>query len=334
MAKNQLALKRYRVILKKLSRPGKHSSKEIHQSCINSGIEVAYRTTQKDLEDLRDDKTIFGKELNILEDKRERKWYCTEIPKSIFSSIELEEGEVDALLFYARIINQYSDYPIFKQISVAIKKVFESSNISSSIRDLFELETLLETEKHHSLKGIELITDVLDALHHHKILIIEYQKFDHFEIKTHKIKPIMLKEDKQMWYIVGENSIHFNLMTLALDRIVSLAVSEENFDSIEFDSEDHFKYSFGITVMDEKPTDVVISFNPFQGNYLRTLPIHPTQKILIDNKDEFRIQIRVKPSFEFYSKILSYGELAKIVSPENIAKKIQDSFVKAVSNYK
>ena len=69
MPKNQEALKRYRVILRVLSRIGKHSSKNIHNACVNSGIDVAYRTTQKDLADLRDDPSIFGKDLGIIEDK-------------------------------------------------------------------------------------------------------------------------------------------------------------------------------------------------------------------------------------------------------------------------
>ena len=333
MPKNQQALKRYRVILRVLSRSGKHASKDIHQACVNSGIKVAYRTVQKDLEDLRDDPSIFGKDLGIKEDKQAKKWFCSEIPREIFSFLELEDGEVDALLFYTKTINQYSDYPIFKEISQAMKKVFESSNIPANVRDLFETETWIETEKHQLIKGIELITDILDAIHKRNILIIEYQKFDRDIIKIHEIKPIILKEDKQMWYIVGKTTKHDSFITLALDRIQSLKVANKNFNAIEFDSEKHFKYSFGITVTDEKPTEVIISFNPYQGNYLRTLPIHSTQKILLDNEKEFRIQIKVKPSYEFYSKIRSYGDQAIVISPKNIVKNIRDSFNLAVNKY-
>jgi len=334
MADNQKALKRYRVILKVLSRSGKHSSKQIHIACKNTGIECALRTIQKDLQDLRDDDSIFDQNLNIHEDKKSKKWYSDGIPKGIFNAIELEDGEATALLFYAKTMNQYRDYPIFKEMSVAIRKVIDSSNVSDELKELFEKDSLLETEKHEPINGIELITDILHAINSRNTLIIEYQKFDGDKIKTHEYNPVLLKEDKQIWYIIGENTKYGSFMTLALDRIKSLTVSEKTFDAIEFNSDQYFKHSFGVTISNEEPVNVIISFTPFQGNYLRTLPIHSTQKILVDDENEFKIQITVIPSYEFYSKIRSYGEQAKIISPSNIADIIQKSFSKAITSYK
>ena len=148
MPKTTQALRRYRIILKILSRTGKYSSKDLHQSCINSGLDVSYRTIQKDLEDLRDDNSIFGRDLGIIYDNKTKKWYSDNIPKGIYVALELEDGEVDALIFYTKTLHQYSNYSIFKEITDAIKKVFESSNISKQAQDLFEYETWIETEKH------------------------------------------------------------------------------------------------------------------------------------------------------------------------------------------
>ncbi len=334
MAKNQNALKRYGAILKVLSRSGQHSSKQIHIACKNSGIKCSYRTIQKDLEDLRDDETIFGQSLNIHNDEKTKKWFSEGVPKAIFRAIELEDGEATALLFYAKTMNQYRDYPVFNKMSNAIRKVLESSNVSDEVKELFEKKSLLETEKHEPINGIELITDILHAINSRNTLTIEYQKFDGDKIKTHEYNPILLKEDKQMWYIIGKNLKKNGFITLALDRIKSLAVSDKIFDVIEFNSDEYFKYSFGVTISDAEPVDVVISFVPFQGNYLRTLPIHSTQKILVDDENEFIIQITVIPSYEFYSKIKSYGEQAKIISPANIADIIQKSFSEAITSYK
>lgn len=332
MADNQNALKRYRVILKVLSRSGKHSSKQIHIACKNTGIKCALRTIQKDLQDLRDDESIFGQNLNIHEDKKTKKWYSDGVPKGIFNAIELEDGEATALLFYAKTMNQYRDYPVFKEMSVAIRKVIDSSNASDEVKELFEKDSLLETEKHEPINGIELITDILKAINTRNVLIIEYQKFDG-KLKTYEFKPVLLKEDKQMWYIVGVNVGSVDIRTLALDRVKSLIVNNKTFNSIEFNSEEYFKYSFGITVSVKEPIDVIISFNTDQGNYLRALPIHPTQLILVDDETEFKIQITVIPSYEFYSKIRSYGEQAKIISPAYVSDIIKGSFSDAITNY-
>lgn len=333
MAYNQRALKRYLVILKILSRGSKHSSKNIHQACLNSGISVAYRTTQKDLEDLRDDDTIFGKNLGIIKDDKEKKWYSTGIPKEIFSALELKEGEVDALLFYTKIINQYKDYPIFKDISQAMKKVIDGSNISNDRKELFNLENLIEPEKHPPISGIEFIIDLSKAISKRNIIEIEYSRFGN-DSKAHRVKPILLKEDKLMWYLIAINIKYDSLITFALDRVISVLITDKNFKNIEFNSSEYFKYSFGITVSDKDPIEVIISFEPEQGYYLKTLPIHSTQKIIKETEDQLIIKVLVKPSYEFFSKIYSYGSTATIISPNEIKNIFIANLNKAMAQYK
>ncbi|OYU79258.1 MAG: hypothetical protein CFE23_14820 [Flavobacterium sp. BFFFF1] len=332
MANNQKALKRYLIILKILSRTGMHSSKDIHTTCVNSGIEVGYRTIQKDLEDLRDDESIFGKNLGIFKDDKEKKWYSTGIPKEIFSTLELKDGEVDALLFYFKTINQYSEYPIFKDLSKAMKKVIDGSNISKDRKELFDIENLLESEKHPPISGIEFIVDLLNAISKRKIVELEYQRFGK-PAKTHIIKPILLKEDKLMWYLIGINIKYDSIITFGLDRINYVLLKDEEFEKIEFNSSEYFKHSFGITVSDEDPIEVIISFDVEQGDYLKTLPIHPTQQIIKETKKQLTIKVIVKPSYEFYSKIYSYCCNAKVISPPGIREIFKASFIKANSNY-
>jgi predicted DNA-binding transcriptional regulator YafY len=332
MARNQNAIPRYKTILRVLRRRGKYSSKDIHHACVSSGIEVEYRTIQKDLQDLKDDPTIFDRELNIEYDTRARKWFSDGIPKEIFTLLELEDGEVTALLFYAKTMSQYSDYPFFKEMSEAIRKVLDSANITENLKQLFEAKTLLETEKHLPIEGVELIPDILQAIYHRKEITIDYKKHDD-ELKTHTIRPILLKEDKKLWYIIGVKPNHNSKTTFALDRVTSIELTDNEFEPIEFNSEDYFKYSFGITVPDVNPVKVILSFDPQQGNYIRTLPIHSTQEILIDDEKEFRIQVKVKPSYEFYSKVRSYGESVKILKPKFVVKEMCKSLSNTTKLY-
>lgn len=193
MPNTKEALKRYRIIHGILRRGGKHKSSRIVEICIDHGIPVSQRTIQNDLKDLAED-TELGLFLPIKQDKITKTYYYEEIPENIFPSIELEKDEVNALLFYAKMIRQYKEYPIFNEISNAVKKVIENSNISIKTKELFEKETLLETENHQNIRGIELIADILDAITRKKVIEIEYQKFDG-KSRIHKIKPILLKED-------------------------------------------------------------------------------------------------------------------------------------------
>ncbi|MCM4156827.1 WYL domain-containing protein [Gramella sp. AN32] len=333
MADNQKALKRYRVILKILSREGSFTSKHIHQACLNSGIDAGYRTIQKDLEDLRDDDAIFGRNLGIKNDEKEKKWYSTGIPKEIFTALELKDGEIDALLFYAKTINQYQGYPVFRDISQAMKKVIESSNISKERKKLFKLKNLIEPETHPPISGIEFIVDLLKAISSRNIIEVEYERFGK-ESKIHRIKPILLKEDKLMWYLIAFNIKHNSYITFALDRIKNVSSTEDFFEEIKFNSAEYFKYSFGITVSEDAPVEVTISFDAEQGHYLKTLPIHPTQVILKDTKKELILKVTVKPSYEFFSKIYSYCSHARVISPNEIKDIFRINFDKAKENYK
>ena len=75
-----------------------------------------------------------------------------QIPDNLFPSLELEPEEINALLFYAKTISQYKEYPLFEEISNAVKKVIEGSNINPKTKELFEKETLLETDETSSNK--------------------------------------------------------------------------------------------------------------------------------------------------------------------------------------
>ncbi|MBK7684037.1 MAG: hypothetical protein IPJ26_16965 [Bacteroidetes bacterium] len=68
-------------------------------------------------------------------------------------------------------------------MSEAIRKVIDSANISENLKQLFEAKTLLETEKHEPIEGVELIPDILQSIHHRKKIIVEYQRFDRDKLK-------------------------------------------------------------------------------------------------------------------------------------------------------
>lgn len=333
MASNQEALRRYRIIHNILKRGGKYKSSYILRACKDAYITASLRTIQKDLEDLAEDQKL-GFFLPIVKDKATKTYYYSEIPNNIFPALELETNEVNALLFYSKTINQYNEYPLFQEISTAIRKVVENSNIPKETKELFEKQALMESEKHLPVKGVELIIDLLEAISNKRIIKIEYRKFHDSQTKEYLIKPIFLKEDKQLWYIIGKKVENDRMTTLALDRIVNLMVSEEYFETFPFCSDEYFKYSFGVTVTDQEPIDVIISFDPSQSNYLETLPIHKTQTVIEKSKNRFVLSVKVKPSYEFYSKIYSYGDKATVLSPIDIREEFLKTFEQAVKNYK
>ncbi len=324
---------RYQIIDRELCRRDWVKTKELKEIIEDElSISVSEKTINNDINDMRYD-PLLGYFAPIGDDKIHKAYFYTD-PNYTIKAFGLRDDDINALLFYAKTINQYKEYEVFKNFSNAIEKVLDAVNIRKGISNKEEARKVVQTEITPKLTGSELIPLLVEALDNKKIIEFEYKKFDDEESKVVKLEPYLLKEDRHRWYIIGKKGKHPNpTTTYALDRIINIRILDERFQPIEFDFDDYYKYSFGITVIKEPPLEVVLSFTPFQGNYLKTLKIHHSQQTIIDNENEFRISVYVKPSWEFYEKILGYGDTVKVISPQSIIDEMKGKIQNISENY-
>jgi predicted DNA-binding transcriptional regulator YafY len=332
MPKNKDALTRYRTIDQYLRRTKFAKTSRLAEVCGERlGIPVSVRTIQKDILDMRED-TALGFYAPIIEDKKRQGYYYPEDVDNLFPAIELDSDEISALLFYGQIQSQYNQLGIFGAITEAIDKVLDAANVRQEYREVVANQPIIQMERTPRIKGNELLIKLIQALRLKKKIRFSYQKFGE-EKKERVISPYILKEDKHMWYLIGNIDGRDHVTTFAVDRMSDIRIQRERIKKSPFSPRNYFKYSFGVTVTDDEPINVVLSFTRMQGHYLKTLPIHETQKILVDNEDELRISIQVKPAYEFYSKILSYGDSVKIISPEGVQQEVKETLRKALLRY-
>lgn len=334
MPRTKDALSRYLIIDKVLRRWRPISSKKLASLCSERlGDDISPRTIQKDISDMKEDTSLNLNAPILYDTKKKCHYYEKGTPQLIFPSIELSEEETYALLFYTKAASHFKNYKIFGQISKAIKKVLDATNISDDLRKAFSTEAILETESLLASKGIEMIKELVLAVRQKRVIKFKYKRFEEDTEKDRKLKPLLIKENHELWYIIGLLDHRDHPITFAIDRITNLIVTEETFDGVSFNAEEYFKYSFGITVPEGLPIEVQLSFTKDQGNYIKALPIHETQRILVDSNSELRVSLQVKPSYEFYSKILSYGQAVKVVSPASVVDKIKLELSNAKKNY-
>jgi predicted DNA-binding transcriptional regulator YafY len=292
-------------------------------------INVTQRTLENDLRDMQEDPPL-GCNAPISIDTKNKAYQYTE-PFSL-RAFGLNEEHINALLFYSKTLHQYHKYKIFNNIANAIERVLDNFKINPELKQLFKSRIIIQAEKTLPIQGHEFIPIITQALEESKKLSFNYGGFSK-KIKPRKLAPCLLKEDKHMWYILGIPEGYNSPRTFALDRISSLKILEEKFEPINFNPDEYFKYSFGVTVKGFKPIKVILSFSPYQGNYLKALPIHETQEIIVDDKKELRISVLVKPSYEFYSKILSYGDNVRVISPKSVVNEIKRQIQEAYQRY-
>ena len=184
------------------------------------------------------------------------------------------------------------------------------------------------------LKGIELMGPLLQAIKLHRYITFDYAKFRGGTTEGLTMEPYALKEYQGRWYVVGTIRESDKVYVFGLDRIEKLVVLVKPFiPSKKIDPAREFDEIIGVTRLDEDREEVILSFTPLQGNYIKTFPWHQSQEVLEDNEKELRIRIDVIPNFELTQRILMQGSSVEVIEPEWLREEIKENLQKAVQKY-
>lgn len=179
--------------------------------------------------------------------------------------------------------------------------------------------------------GEEYLQTIILALKTNRRLTITYQRFgcDSY-VKT--VSPYALKLFHQRWYILTYTGRH--MATYALDRMLSLEISNETFEMPKgFSPEDYFAEYYGITTDDTPMAHVVIRTYGNVPNYLRTLPLHASQRE-IEHTDEFTdFSFDIRPSVDFVLELMSYTDGLEVLEPMELRRKICNTLQASLERY-
>jgi len=184
--------------------------------------------------------------------------------------------------------------------------------------------------------GLENFHGLLHAIKNHLQLNFSYQSYDQEKALLKKTNPLLLKEFKGRWYVIAKDLADDKIKTYALDRLSNPEIAKKRFSvSSDFDPKSIFRDSFGIisSVAGSVPQRVVLSFDAWQGKYVKSQPLHASQVTLINNESEFRIELFVYVAFDLVKELLSYGEGVKVIEPATLAKEIMEMQEKAFKRY-
>jgi len=125
------------------------------------------------------------------------------------------------------------------------------------------------------------------------------------------------------------------LKTFGLDRVTRLTITNHHFKKDErIDISEKFKYSYGIYSSSEYPIEnVVLSFDAQDGNYLKTVPLHHSQRVIVDNEKEFLISLKIRLTEDFIMAILSRSWSLKVIEPQSLRERICTIYRSALEKY-
>jgi predicted DNA-binding transcriptional regulator YafY len=121
---------------------------------------------------------------------------------------------------------------------------------------------------------------------------------------------------------------------LDLERIEKCQLGKETFRIAEnFRSDLFFEHSIGITEKQEEPSEVVLAFDMVPGKYLLTQPIHASQRLLKEDKNEIQISLKVLLTPELFTFIMGYGSQVRVLKPTSLKKEITKRLKSALDQY-
>jgi len=207
--------------------------------------------------------------------------------------------------------------------------IFNALNISDRLSNHIHFEQ-------RKPQGTDHLFGLLHAIKNNLQLKFTYYKFWEDDLTERSLDPYALKEFKNRWYVVGNDPKNGVIKSFALDRLSDLVITNKKFYKPNaFQVNQYYKNSFGIISPNEDtPEDIVLSFTPFQGKYIKTLPLHHTQHILRDTEDELRISLKLYITHDFFMEILSLGDKVKVIQPEKLKKQLVSTVNEVQKLYK
>ncbi len=179
--------------------------------------------------------------------------------------------------------------------------------------------------------GQTWLTCIADAMRRNHVLSITHQGFGKPEPSTFDIEPYFLKVMKRRWYVVARSPYYSErnkeqgvkpsdvYLVYALDRISDIQDTGWTFKMKKnFDVHSYFEGCCGIITSNESPQKIVLrAYNGF-ADYLRTLPLHESQREIGSDDESTLFEYHLKPTFDFYQLVLAQGDQVEVLEPESV----------------
>lgn len=249
-------------------------------------------------------------------------------------SVQRDINTIRGRPFYVNIIhNPQKGYQIEESDSVGIdiEQLLEPFDILNALNADTGLSSVIITEK-YSYKGTEHLYQLIDAIRKCLPVTFNYNKYFSDEPSIRFLNPYNIKRFKGQWYLIGMEPESKEIKTFGLDRIHDLNTLKNKFQKdIKVDIHEKFKYSFGIYSSVEYPVeDIILSFDHVDGSYLKSVPLHTSQKIVSETKNEIIIKLRLRITADFIMAIISRSWSLKVVKPQELKKRISEIYRSAL----
>lgn len=318
MPVNKNALIRYKTIDNCLrNRYRRWTIDDLVQACSDAlydceGISkgVSLRTVQNDLQMMRSDKLGYNAPIEVYE----HKYYRYADADYSITNMPLTQADYEVMQEAVDLLRQFEDFDQFAEISDVVNRLQDKLSITQRRH-----KPIIHFDSVPNLKGLRLLSPLYTYIAHKQTLCIHYQSFLARRPVVYTFYPYLLKEFRNRWFLFGSVGPDLRLYNLALDRIQSVAPTNEPFrENPKFDASHFFDDVIGVSKnLNDRPRTITFWANSQQSQYIKTKPLHPSQQLISTNPTDHSciFSIKVIINFELYSILMSYGPGIRLLSP-------------------
>lgn len=209
------------------------------------------------------------------------------------------------------------DVEDFEQFVALLERYERLSFLQKAITNVQEVGNYLQLERNEQFAGAEWLPLLWEALRSQRVISFDYAAYTGSASPTllRTIEPGLLFEYRNRWYLDGWDTGKDANRTFGLDRMTHLRLTDQ---PVSTDRTAIYKnlrrHVIGVTAPDgAEPERVVLRFNALQSSYVRSLPLHASQREL-PKTGEFELFVVLNPELE--KELLSFGEAVEVLEPK------------------
>lgn len=206
-------------------------------------------------------------------------------------------------------------------VDQSVTRMIEAFSIHHALQEGNKLSPSVFLEKRKSL-GTDLIHGIIHAIQNRLILQFTHQKHWEDFSTQREVYPIAIRESQQRWYLVCLEKSTQTVKTFGLDRISNLKITDTKFKPFTFNVEKEFRNAFGV-LRDVPAEKVILQFSTMQGRYIKTFPLHDSQRIIAETGDSVTFEMYICLTHDFVMELMRYDSNVQVLEPQSLIHNIK-----------
>jgi predicted DNA-binding transcriptional regulator YafY len=175
---------------------------------------------------------------------------------------------------------------------------------------------------------------LVDARANRRVVRIQYDSLTEWERITTKLRTYQLLFCRHSWYAIGRSSLHGEVRTFNVSRIISLETLAERYEVPKsFTLERHLRNAWYFIPGPGPDDDVIVRFAPLVARNVAEVQWHKTQRLEFQEDGSLLFHARVSGINEIVWWILGYGDQAEVIKPLKLRRLVANRARAMVEKY-